>query len=102
MFNVGFSELILILLIAFLVVGPKDLPKVARAIGRGVKYLQQLFQEFKDETGLDETLDELKKSEDDLKKTLQKADPTVEIRKMQQETQKTIHEAKKAIKTEAK
>lgn len=28
MFNIGFSELILILLVAFVIVGPKDLPKV--------------------------------------------------------------------------
>ena len=46
MFNVGFTELIVVLLVAFLVVGPKDLPKVARAIARFVKYLKQLFQEF--------------------------------------------------------
>ena len=26
MFNIGFSELLLVLLVAFLVVGPKDLP----------------------------------------------------------------------------
>ena len=30
MFNIGFEELILILLVAFVIVGPKDLPKVAR------------------------------------------------------------------------
>ena len=39
MFNIGFEELILILLVAFVIVGPKDLPKVARAIGRFVKRL---------------------------------------------------------------
>ena len=33
MFNIGFSELIVVLLIAFLVVGPKDLPKVASLAG---------------------------------------------------------------------
>ena len=27
MFNIGFEELILILLVAFVIVGPKDLPK---------------------------------------------------------------------------
>ena len=37
MFNIGFSELLLVLLVAFLVVGPKDLPKVARWLGRTVK-----------------------------------------------------------------
>ncbi len=37
MTSIGASELVLILLIAFIVVGPKDLPKVARALGRFVK-----------------------------------------------------------------
>ena len=36
-FNVGMAEIILLLLIAFVVVGPKDLPKVARALGRFVR-----------------------------------------------------------------
>ena len=38
MFNIGFSELILILLVAFVIVGPKDLPKVARWIARQYYY----------------------------------------------------------------
>lgn len=97
MFNIGFSELILILLVAFLVVGPKDLPKVARTIGKWVRYLQELFQEFKAETGLDETIEELKTTEVDFKQTLQQADPTREIRDVQRSTEKTIREAKQAV-----
>lgn len=93
--NIGFAELILILLVAFVIVGPKDLPKVARALARWVKYFQKLFQEFKQETGLDETLDELKKGEDDLKKVMQDADPTKDLRKVQHDTEKVIREAKK-------
>lgn len=54
MFNIGFSELILILLVAFVIVGPKDLPKVARALGRGVRNVKRWIDEFKEETGLDE------------------------------------------------
>ena len=44
MFNIGFSELILILLVAFVIVGPRDLPKVARALGRelGLPVMQAL------------------------------------------------------------
>lgn len=43
MFNIGFSELLLVLLVAFLVVGPKDLPKVARWLGRTVKKSRRLL-----------------------------------------------------------
>lgn len=100
MFNIGFSELILILLVAFVIVGPKDLPKVARTIGRWVKYLQQLFQEFKDETGLDETISELKETEDDLKRTVRDADPTRELRDVKRDVDKNLREVKKAVKAD--
>ena len=37
MFNVGMMEFIFLIIIAFVVVGPKDLPKVARAVARAIK-----------------------------------------------------------------
>ncbi len=49
MFGIGFPELLLILAIALIVLGPKRLPDLARALGRG-------FSEFKRAT------DELKQS----------------------------------------
>ena len=69
MFNIGFEELILILLVAFVIVGPKDLPKVARAIGRFVKMLKQMYEDFKEETGLDETINEFQDASRDLSNT---------------------------------
>ena len=41
MFNIGFAELLLVLIIAYVIVGPKDLPKVARWLGRMVKRARQ-------------------------------------------------------------
>lgn len=40
MFNIGFSELILILVLALVIFGPKKLPEIGKAIGSG-------FKEFK-------------------------------------------------------
>ena len=40
-FNVGFPELIIVLVIALIVLGPKKLPDFGRSLGRGMK-------EFKD------------------------------------------------------
>lgn len=96
MFNIGFSELILILLVAFIIVGPKDLPKVARALGRFVRWLREMFNDFKEEMGLDDTIDDLKAMEKDVKDTLRKADPSVDLRKAELSVNKALSEAKEA------
>ena len=36
MFDIGWSELLVIAVVAIIVVGPKDLPKMMRGIGLGV------------------------------------------------------------------
>ena len=99
MFNIGFAELILILLVAFVIVGPKDLPKVARALGRGVRSLKSMFEDFKEETGLDDTLADLKDTERDLSNTLREADPRIELKKAQRDAEKVIHETEKEVKS---
>lgn len=55
MFDVGFSELVLIGLIALLVVGPERLPPLVRTtgrwLGRAQRMARDLKQEFERETG---------------------------------------------------
>ncbi len=98
MFNIGFAELILVLLIAFLVVGPKDLPKVARALGRFVKYLKTKWAEFVEETDMADTISELKGVKQDLEKTVRDVDPSADLKKTQNELDQTMNEIKKAVK----
>ena len=94
MFNIGFSELIVVLLIAFLVVGPKDLPKVARWLGRMVKKLKQLIREVKQETGWDDLEKELKDTKasvTDLKKDL---DITAELKDASKDLNRSLNSVK--------
>ena len=98
MFNIGFSELILILLVAFVVVGPKDLPKVAAALGRGVRYVKRLVKEFQDESGLGEAVDEFKKTSRDLEKTFRENDPSAELKQAKKDVESAVRSTEETAK----
>jgi len=91
MFNIGMMELILILLVAFLVVGPKDLPKVARWIARQIKALRKLIREIKKETGWNDLVSEFSDAGDEIKETLKDADVRGEFKSAAQDLEKEIN-----------
>ncbi len=47
--DVGAGELLLILLVAFLLFGPKKIPEIARAIGKGMYQLNKATNGIKEE-----------------------------------------------------
>lgn len=47
MFDIGFQELILILVVALLVFGPKRLPELGRALGRAMREFRRATEEFR-------------------------------------------------------
>jgi TatA/E family protein of Tat protein translocase len=49
MFGIGMPELILIMALALIVLGPKKLPEVARALGKGLAEFRRATEELKDE-----------------------------------------------------
>jgi sec-independent protein translocase protein TatB len=66
MFEIGWSEYLLIFALALIVLGPEKLPKVAAAVGRWVGRARVMARQFRDqlenESGsLRETVDDLKK-----------------------------------------
>jgi len=60
MFGIGFPELLLIMVIALIVVGPDKLPDIARALGRGYAEFKRATNELKETLDQDETVRELK------------------------------------------
>jgi Tat protein translocase TatB subunit len=49
MFGIGPEELVLVLIVALLVLGPERLPRVARDVGKVVGDLRRTSDEFRDE-----------------------------------------------------
>lgn len=70
MFGIGMPELLVIGVIALLVVGPKKLPEMAKALGKGLSEFRKVTESATDT--IKETLnaDELKKDLDGLKDSL--------------------------------
>lgn len=47
MFGIGTTEVLIVLVIALLLLGPKEIPKIARTIGRGMRELERAKDELK-------------------------------------------------------
>jgi sec-independent protein translocase protein TatB len=58
MFGMGMGELVLILVVALLVVGPDKLPQAAKAIGRGIRDFRRHSQDLQSTLEQDEKLGE--------------------------------------------
>lgn len=99
MFNIGFSELLLVLLVAFLVVGPKDLPKVARWLGRAVKKSRRLLNEIKKESGWDELEKEVRDVQHDVKDAVKQGDVSAELREAKKSVQDSAEKFDKGTKS---
>lgn len=66
MFDVGFSELVVVALVALIVIGPERLPKVARTVGVLLGRLQRYVNDVKSDINREIQLDELKKMQEQL------------------------------------
>jgi sec-independent protein translocase protein TatB len=61
MFDVGFSEIVVIAVVALIVIGPERLPKVARTLGHMFGRLQRYVNEVKADITREMELEELRK-----------------------------------------
>lgn len=84
MFDIGWSELLVIAVVAIVVVGPKDLPRMLRAFGRTMGQVRRTANDFRRQ--FDEALREAEREADlaDTRKTLQsigRIDPLADVKK---------------------
>ena len=67
MFGIGMPEMILILAIALIVIGPKKLPDLAKSLGRAMREFKKATNEFKETMQIDSDMADVKKAFYDIK-----------------------------------
>ena len=73
MFGIGMPELLLIMAIALIVIGPKKLPDLARSLGRAMGEFKKATGELKKSMGADEDLGEVKNAFNEMNKEIKDA-----------------------------
>lgn len=66
MFGIGMPEMLLILAIALIVIGPKKLPDLAKSIGRAFGEFKRATSELKQSIDIDDDLHDVKRTFDDI------------------------------------
>jgi len=87
MFDIGFSELMVIALVALIVIGPERLPRVARTLGHLAGRLQRYVADVKADINREVEFDELKKMRDSMQEAATgfESSVTTEMKKTESE-----------------
>jgi sec-independent protein translocase protein TatB len=101
-FDVGFTEMMVIAVVALIVIGPERLPRVARTLGHLFGRLQRYVNDVKADINREIELEELKKFKSTFEDAARGFESTVntEINAVQSEATKTQNELNSLAKIE--
>ena len=94
MFDIGFSELLLIGIVALVVIGPERLPKVARTAGHLFGRMQRYVADVKADINREIHAEELHKLQEEIRSSVNSIEQSVaqELRQGSQAVAEQIHE----------
>ena len=73
MFGMGMPEILLILALALIVIGPKKLPDIAKAMGRAMREFKKATTELKETMEIDDQLKDVKDAFQDVNTDLKES-----------------------------
>jgi sec-independent protein translocase protein TatB len=94
LFDIGFSELVVIGLVALIVIGPERLPRVARTVGHLIGRLQRYVADVKSDINREVELEELRKMRDSVQQAAASLETSVTsgLSKTEEEINRSIAE----------
>jgi TatA/E family protein of Tat protein translocase len=82
MFGIGMPEMLVILALALIIIGPKKLPDLAKSLGRALREFKRATNEFKETIQLESDLSDVKKTFSDISNEVKDAvDPNLKTEK---------------------
>jgi sec-independent protein translocase protein TatB len=87
MFDIGFSELLVIGVVALIVIGPEKLPRLARTVGHLAGRLQRYVADVKADINREIELDELRKMRDSMQQSATNFETSVQSELNKTETE---------------
>lgn len=78
MFDIAFSELVIIAIVALIVIGPEKLPKVARTLGALTGRLQRYMTQIKEEVNRESRFAELQKLQQEIQEVASSAQSSLQ------------------------
>jgi sec-independent protein translocase protein TatB len=76
-FDISFSELVVVAVVALLVIGPEKLPKLARTLGAYAGRMQRFVAQVKDEVNREVRFEELQKLQQEVKSATLQAESSI-------------------------
>jgi sec-independent protein translocase protein TatB len=95
MFDIAFTELMVIGLVALIVIGPEKLPRMARTVGHLAGRLQRYVSDVKADISREIELDELRKMRDSMQQAASEMQSSVNTELHKTETE--LNDAVKAV-----
>ena len=95
MFDIGFTELMVIGVVALIVIGPERLPRVARTAGALLGRLQRYVADVKADINREVELDELRKMKDSVQQAASEFESSMneDLRKAESDLNRSVAEA---------